>query len=105
MSPWATDVDVLPAGGYARLPYSSSDVLPLPQYLPRLDFNHQYQTGRREFVWAGQEGMGLPAGTEPQSLPTTSPNMYVRSVDYTLMRVGTTASVSSIPPVGMMMYL
>ena len=47
----------------------------------------------------------LPSGTGMLSLPTTSTNMYGRGVAVSRMHVGTTASVSSMPIVDLMMSL
>ena len=49
--------------------------------------------------------MGLPADTGIRSLPTSSPNLYGRVVAVFLMCVGTTASVSSMPPRYLMVSL
>ena len=46
--------------------------------------------------------MGLPAGTLPDSLPKSSPNLYRRDVATALMRAGTTVSVSSTSLVDLM---
>ena len=58
-------------------------------------------------IWYGltEREMGLPYGTGPNSLLTPYPNMYGRGVDTAMMHVGTTASVSSMPPVDLMVSL
>ena len=47
----------------------------------------------------------IPYGTGPFSLPKSSPNLYKRGVAVSMMHVGTTDSVSSTPPVNLMVSL
>ena len=49
--------------------------------------------------------MVLPSGTGPGIIPIPSPNMYGRGVSVSLMHVVTTSSVSSIPPVDIIVSL
>ena len=49
--------------------------------------------------------MGLSAGTGTHILPTPYPNMYRWVLDTPLMHVSTNSSVSSMPPVDLMVTL
>ena len=105
MPPWDTDEDVLPAGGYACLPCYYSTLLPPLRSTTQLEFQHQCWIGWHELVQDGQGGVVLPSGTGPRSLPTTYPNLYNRDVSICLIHADTTALVSSMHPVDMILSL